>query len=77
MDPQASQLMAMLHEAKQLNAELARMLKKHEWVTHEWADGWDWCPECEATFMGYTKSEERVHKPGCALAALLKKAATE
>ncbi len=63
LEAEVGRLRERLARSEQLNAELARMLAAIEWVDSE-------CPDCgERRFSG--------HAPGCALAALLKKARTE
>lgn len=63
-----------LLRSEQLNAELARMLRKLEW-SGIGPDGQKQCPVC--FFLPPPVTTRLAHDPNCALAALLKKATTE
>jgi hypothetical protein len=50
-----------------VNAELRRLLEKHQWSGITPTNSYGACPECAGSAAPFAKG----HKPGCAIAAAL------
>jgi hypothetical protein len=49
------------------NAELRRLLQKHQWINVTPVKGYSTCPECGGSEAPWAHG----HRPGCAIAAAL------
>jgi hypothetical protein len=56
-----------LAQLRALNAELRRLLEKHQWSGITPAKSFGACPECGGSEAGFAEG----HRPGCAIAAIL------
>lgn len=56
-----------LAQLRALNAELRRLLEKHQWSGITPTKSYGACPECGGSQAAFAEG----HRPGCAIAAIL------